>query len=235
MKKSYELNMTQGSIMKAIITFAIPIMLSSVLQMFFNAADIIVVSRWDGSNAMASVGSTSSLTNLVVNFFIGMGIGATVLVSKRYGAGDVDGIHRAVHTALLFSVIIGFGACIIGQILCRPLLVLIDTPEGDVLNGAVLYMRIIFLGTPATVIYNYSAAVLRSVGDTKRPMYIIGFCGLMNFLLNLLFVICFNMSVAGVALATIISKYLSVILVLYVLKDRNCKCVNYLAYLRRRK
>lgn len=224
MKRSHELNMTQGSILKSIIAFAVPLMLSSILQHLFNAADIIVVSRWSGSTAMASVGSTSSLTNLVVNFFIGMSIGVTVLVSKKYGAGDIDGIKRAVHTSLLLSIIIGFSACVLGQILCKPLLVLIDTPEGEVLAGAVLYMRIIFFGTPATVIYNYCAAVLRSIGDSKRPLYIIGLCGAVNFVLNLIFVIGLGMSVDGVALATVISKYLSVILVLIVLKDKNSKC-----------
>lgn len=190
MGKKYELNMTEGSIFKAIISFAFPVMLSSMLQLLFNAADLIVISRWSGSTAMASVGSTSSLTNLVVNLFVGMSIGTSVIVARNYGAKDKDGIERAVHTSIKFSIIIGLCALAIGQVFCRPLLMLIDTPSGEVLEGAVLYMRIIFLGTPATVVYNYGAAVLRSVGDSKRPLYILGICGIVNFALNLIFVYC---------------------------------------------
>ena len=223
--KRHEINMTEGSILKSIISFAIPMMMSSMLQIFFNAADLIVVSRWTGSLAMASVGSTSQLTSLVVNLFLGMAIGSTVTISRCYGAKDPDGIHRAVHTSVLFSIIIGLTAFTLGQILCKPLLLITGTPSGEVLDGAVLYMRIVFFGTPATVIYNYSAAALRSVGDNKRPLYILAISGVVNFVLNLIFVIFFNMGVSGVAAATAISKYLSVFLLFRVLtrKDHVCR------------
>ena len=216
--------MTEGSILKGILRFAVPLMLSSMLQLFYNAADIIVVGRWTGSTAMASVGATSALVNLIVNFFIGMCIGTTVLVSRRYGAGDKEGMDRAVHTSVMFSVFVGFGALLIGQILCKPILILMDTPSGEVLDGAVLYMKIIFAGTPATVVYNYGAATLRSVGDSKRPLYILGISGLVNFILNLIFVICFDMGVAGVALATVISKYVSIIMLFFAMKDERNVC-----------
>lgn len=224
MKIRYELNMTQGSIFKSIILFTFPMMLSSILQLFFNTADLIVVSRWSGSNAMASVGSTSALTNMIVNLFIGMSIGATVAVSRNYGAGNREGMDRAIHTSMFFSIIVGLSAFVIGQMLCKPLLILMDTPSGKVLDGAVLYMRIIFLGTPATVAYNYGASILRAIGDTKRPLYILAISGTVNFVLNLIFVIFFNMGVAGVALATAISKYISAILVLTALKEKNSNC-----------
>lgn len=220
-KTKYEINMTEGSLLKSMLRFALPLMLSSMFQIFYNAADIIVVSRWTGSQAMASVGSTTALINLIINLFIGMSIGTTVTVSRCYGAKDAEGMSRAVHTAILFSVLVGFGASFFGEILCKPLLVLMDTPSGAVLDGAVLYMRIIFLGTPATVVYNYGAAILRSVGDTKRPLYILAISGAVNFVLNLLFVICFDMGVSGVALATAISKYLSVIMLFVILKENN--------------
>jgi len=220
----YELNMTEGSVLKGILRFAFPLMLSSMLQIFYNAADLIVVSRWTGSSAMASVGATSSLVNLIVNLFIGMSIGTTVMVSRRYGADDKAGMDKAVYTSVFFSIIVGVSAFVIGQILCRPLLVIMDTPSGDVLDGAVLYMRIIFAGTPATVVYNYGSATLRSVGDSKRPLFILAISGTLNFILNMIFVICFSMGVAGVALATVISKYLSVIMLFYVMKDKSNVC-----------
>ncbi len=215
MKSSrYELDMTQGSVLKNILRFAIPYMLTSMLQIFYNAADLVVVSRWSGSEAMASVGATGALTNLLLNLFLGMSVGASVVISRRYGAHDDDGMHRAVHTTVLFGTILGFAALAIGQIFCKPLLLLMGTPKGKVLNGAVLYMRIIFLGTPATLAYNFGAAVLRSVGDTKRPLYILSVSGIVNIALNLILVIKFSMGVAGVAIATIVSKYLSAIAVI---------------------
>jgi len=218
--KKHELNMTQGPILKKLLKYAFPIMLSSLLNHLYNAADIIVVSRWSGSDAMASVGATSSLSSLLVNFFLGMSISATILVSRRYGANDKEGLSRALHTSVLFSIILGFIAATFGQVFCRPLLILMGTPEGKVLDGAVTYMRIIFCGTPATVIYSFGAASVRATGDSKRPLYILTASGAANFLLNLLFVIKFSMGVAGVALATIISKYINIILLFFVLKSK---------------
>lgn len=215
--KKYELDMTKGSILKSILRFSIPYMLTSMLQIFYNAADLVVVSRWTGSEAMASVGATSAITNLLLNLFLGMSVGTSVIMSRRYGAHDKAGMEKAVHTTVLLAIILGITSLIIGQAFCKPLLILMDTPEGTVLNGAVLYMRIIFLGTPATLCYNFCSAILRSVGDTKRPLYILSLSGIVNVLLNLLFVILFNMGVAGVGLATIISKYISAIAVVAIL------------------
>jgi len=219
--KKHELNMTEGPLLGKILRYAFPVMLSSLLTHLYNAADIIVVSRWSGSNAMASVGATSALSGLLVQFFLGIAIGTTIIVSRRYGADEKEGLSRALHTSVLFSIILGLTAATLGQIFCRPLLILTGTPEGKILDGAILYMRIIFCGTPATVIYSFGAAAVRATGDSKRPLYILATSGAVNFLLNLLFVIKFSMGVAGVALATIISKYLNIIMLFAVLKNNN--------------
>lgn len=213
----YELDMSKGSIFKNTIRFALPLMLANILQLLYNAADLVVVSRWAGNEAMASVGSTGALTNLLINVFVGMSLGASVLVSRRYGAQDNEGLYKSVHTSMLLGVLAGIGALIIGQIFSKPLLLLMDTPEGKVLDGAVLYMRIIFLGTPAVMVYNFGAAVMRAVGDTKRPLYILAISGIVNVILNLILVICFSMGVEGVAIATITANYLSAFMVIYAL------------------
>ena len=213
----HEIDMSQGSLFKSIIRFTVPLMLANVLQLLYNAADLIVVGRWAGNDAMASVGATGALTNLLINVFIGLSLGAGVIVSQRYGAQDNQGVYRAVHTAMLVGLIAGLFSVVLGQIFSKPLLVLMETPEGSVLDGAVLYMKIIFLGTPAAIIYNFGAAILRAVGDTKRPLYILALSGIVNVILNLILVIVFHMGVAGVAIATIASNYLSMIMVLYAL------------------
>ncbi|MBQ7901532.1 MAG: MATE family efflux transporter, partial [Clostridia bacterium] len=213
------LDMSKGSILKNIILFALPLIAGNLLQLLYNASDIIVVSRWAGSNAMASVGSTGSLNALIVNACIGLSIGASVIVSKRYGAGDTDGIHRAVHTAMLLSVIIGIIALIAGEAASKYLLTLMGTPAGEVLEGAVLYMRLYFVGVPASLVYNFGAAILRAVGDTRRPLYILAASGLVNVVFNLIFVIVFHMGVAGVAIATSIANYISALAVVYTLAN----------------
>ncbi len=212
-----EIDMTSGSLFKKIIGFTLPFMLSSIIQLLYNAADLVVVSRFSGSKAMASVGATSSLVNLMLNLFIGLSVGAGVVLSRRYGAHDGEGVHKAVHTAIATGIIAGFVACAVGQLACKSALVLTDTPKGEVFDGAILYLRIILAGAPAAVIYNFGAAVLRSVGDTKRPLYILTLSGLANVVLNLFFVTALQMSVDGVALATIIAQYLSAIAVLIIL------------------
>ena len=218
MKKArFEVNMLEGSIFKSIILFAIPLILSNLLQLFYNAADIIIVSQFAGSSAMASVGATSSISNLIVNTCVGLSVGASVLVARRFGAGHYDSISKAVHTSILLSVFVGIFAMLIGLIFSSPLLKLMGTPHGKVLDGAVLYMRIYFLGIPATMVYNFGAAILRAVGDTKRPLYILSLTGIVNVVLNLIFVINFNMGVAGVAIATSIASYLSAISVIIIL------------------
>lgn len=216
-KSRFELDMSQGPILSNILRFAIPLMLANVLQLLYNAADLIVVSRWSGSEAMASVGTTGALTNLLINVFVGMSLGASVVVSRNFGAQNNEGIYKSVHTSMLLGIIAGGCALVIGQVFCKPLLLLMDTPEGPVLDGAILYMRIIFIGTPASLVYNFGAAILRAVGDTKRPLYILAISGLVNVVLNLFLVICFDMGVAGVAIATATSNYISMFMVIYAL------------------
>ena len=210
----YEIDMTKGSILKNMIAFAIPLMLTNILQLLYNAADQIVVGRWAGPHCLAAVGATGSFTVVLTNLFIGLSIGANVAVSKRYGAKDFDGLKRATHTAVLLGVLGGIASCILGQILCRPILELMGTPE-DVINLSVLYMRIIFIGVPAQIVYNFGSAILRSVGDTKRPLYILSVTGIVNVVLNLILVIGFGMDVAGVAVATATAHYLSAAAILY--------------------
>lgn len=217
----YELDMSQGSILKNIVRFAIPLMLANILQLLYNAADLVVVSYFSGNDAVASVGSTGALTNLLINIFVGMSLGAGVVVSRRFGAQDSQGVYRAVHTTILLGMIAGVLALTIGQIFSKPLLVLMGTPEGPVLNGAELYMRIIFIGTPAALLYNFGAAILRAVGDTKRPLYILAISGAVNVVLNLILVMGFGMGVEGVAIATAVSNYLSMSMVLYALVGAN--------------
>ncbi|MBE7021779.1 MAG: MATE family efflux transporter [Ruminococcaceae bacterium] len=215
--RRYELDMSQGSILKNVLRFAFPFMLANLLQLLYNAADIIVVGRWAGNDAMAAVGTTGALTNLLINLFIGLSLGASVTISRRYGAQDGQGVYRAVHTSMLLSAIAGVVAMLVGLIFSRPLLALMGTPEGAVLDGATLYMRIIFIGVPASLVYNFGAAVLRAVGDTKRPLYILAATGLVNVILNLVLVIGLGMGVEGVAIATAVANYLSALVILYVL------------------
>lgn len=215
--RKYEIDLSQGPMLKNVIKFAIPLMLSNLLQVFYNSADVIVVGRFAGPEALASVGATGSLFALLVNFFSGISLGAAVLVSRRYGAKDESGLHRAVHSAVLVSVVAGIVAMLWGLTLKRPLLELVGTPEGKILEGADLYLKIILYGVPATMVYNFGAAILRGVGDTKRPFYILSATGVVNVLLNLLFVIKFHMGVAGVAIATVVANYLSAVAVIYFL------------------
>jgi len=206
--------MSVGSVFKNVIRFAFPLMITNLLQVLYNAADVIVVGRWAGDTALAAVGSTGALYNLLVNVFSGLSIGASIAVSKRYGARDNAGIYRSVHTAMLLSIFVGLFSGIFGIIFVKPILVMMDTPAGEVLDGAMLYMRILFVGVPASLIYNFGAAILRAVGDTKRPLYILSATGLVNVVLNLILVIGFDMDVAGVAIATTTANYLSMFAVL---------------------
>lgn len=210
--KSYEIDMCNGPIFSKIILFAIPLMLSGILQLLFNAADIIVVGRFAGSQSLAAVGSTSSLINLLVNVFIGLSVGANVLVARYYGAHSYKDLEETVHTAMLVAVVSGTVLIAVGVGLARPLLELMGTPE-DVLPLASLYMRIFFVGMPASLVYNFGSAILRGVGDTRRPLYFLLLAGIINVVLNLIFVIVFSMGVAGVALATVVSQCVSAVLI----------------------
>ncbi|HIX15553.1 MAG TPA: MATE family efflux transporter [Candidatus Hungatella pullicola] len=217
MNKSYEIDMCNGPIFGKVLKFALPLMLSGVLQLLFNAADIIVVGRFAGSQSLAAVGSTSALINLLINIFIGLSVGANVVVAKAYGARNQRDISRAVHTALTLSIISGLILIVVGVASARVLLELMGTPD-DVLDKAVLYMRIYFAGMPVVMVYNFGSAILRAVGDTRRPLYFLLLAGMVNVVLNLFFVIVLHMDVAGVALATVISQCISAGLILWSLK-----------------
>lgn len=210
--RSYEMDMCSGPIFSKIVTFAIPLILSGILQLLFNAADIIVVGRFAGSESLAAVGSTSALINLLVNVFIGLSIGVNVLVARFFGGHNHKDLEETVHTAVLLAAISGVILIAVGVALAGPLLELMGTPE-NVLPLSVLYMRIFFVGMPATLVYNFGSAILRGIGDTKRPLYFLLTAGVINVVLNLIFVIRFSMGVAGVALATVISQCVSAALI----------------------
>ena len=210
--RGYEIDMCNGPLFGKILIFAVPLMLSGMLQLFFNAADIIVVGQFVGHTALAAVGSTGSLINLLVNVFVGLSVGTNVLVARYYGARDAKHLHETVHTSVLTSVLSGTALIVIGLILAEPLLTLMGTPD-DVLDQAVLYMRIYFVGMPASMLYNFGAAILRAVGDTKRPLYFLFISGIVNVILNLVLVLVFHLGVAGVAIATVTSQVISAVLV----------------------
>ncbi len=222
-KKSYEMDMCSGPILSKMLVFAIPLMLSSILQLLFNAADIVVVGRFAGSNALAAVGSTSSLINLLVSVFNGLSIGVNVLVARYLGARDAQNTHETVHTAVLVSIVSGVILVVLGISLAAPLLTLMGTPE-EVLPLSTLYIRIYFGGMPFTMLYNFGSAIMRSTGDTKRPLYFLAFAGVVNVVLNLILVVFFNMSVAGVAIATVVSQAISAILVMICLLRMDGLC-----------
>ena len=227
-QKKHNIDMTQGPILKNVIRFVIPLIIGNILQLLYNAADLIVVSRWAGSSAMASVGATGSLCALVVNLCIGLSVGASVIVSRNFGAKNEDALHRSVHTAVALSIVSGLFGLILGISLSKTMLVLIGTPEGKVLDGAIVYMIIYFLGFPASMIYNFGASILRAIGDTKRPLYILSASGIVNVVLNLVFVIKFHMGVAGVAIATAVSSYISAVWVIMILRKNEGACKLYI-------
>lgn len=207
-KNAYNLDMTTGALLPKMLRFALPLMLSSLLQLLFNAADIAVVGKFAGDNSLAAVGSTSSLINLMTNIFLGLSIGANVLSAKYTGAGDKERTSKVVHTAVTVSLLSGAVLTVIGLLFAPQFLQLMDSPDG-VIGLASLYMRVYFLGMPAMMFYNFGSSLLRSKGDTKRPLYYLTAAGVLNVILNLIFVIVFHMDVAGVALATILSQYMS--------------------------
>ena len=211
--KTYEMDMCSGPILPKLLQFALPLMCSSILQLLFNAADIIVVGRFAGDNALAAVGSNASIINLLCNLFIGLSVGANILAARQYGAGDREGLRQTVHTSILLSLLSGALLAVVGICGTRTILLLMQSPPG-VRELATLYLRIYFLGMPATMLYNFGAALLRAVGDTRRPMYYLLGAGVVNVILNLFFVIVCSMSVAGVAAATAISQCISAGLVL---------------------
>lgn len=212
MKKSYEIDMCNGPLLGKLLLFTLPLMLSGILQLLFNAADIVVVGKFSGSHALAAVGSTGALINLFINVFIGFSIGTNVLVAQYFGAKDEKNVQETVHTSMLLAVIGGVFLIAVGLLLARTMLVWMGTPD-DVLDQAALYINIYFVGMPAMLVYNFGAAILRAIGDTRRPLYYLLAAGVVNVILNLIFVIGFQMGVAGVALATVISQAISAALI----------------------
>ena len=212
-KNKYEIDMCNGTIMDKLISFSFPLMLTSILQLMFNAVDIIVVGRFSGSQSLAAVGSTTALINIFTNLFIGISLGANVLAARYYAAGRDKEMSEAVHTAIFLALISGLIMAVVGVGASRFALTLMGTPD-DVIDLSVLYMRIYFMGMPFFMLYNYGAAILRAVGDTKRPLFYLIAAGLANVVLDLLLVIVIPLNVAGVAVGTVASQMVSFILVL---------------------
>ena len=210
----YEIDMTHGPILKKLLLFTVPLILSSILQLLFNAADVVVVGRFaqQGDLCLAAVGSTGSLTSLIVNMFVGLSVGTNVVVARAWGSGDHKAMEESVHTSMLVSVVSGVILAVVGVIGARVFLEWMNTPE-EVIDLSSLYLRIYFAGMPANMIYNFGSAILRSVGDTRRPLIYLIIAGVLNVILNLFFVIVLHMDVEGVALATIISQAVSAALV----------------------
>jgi len=205
--------MVRGPVLSKMLLFSLPLMLSSILQLLFNAADIIVVGRFAGDNALAAVGSNTSIIGLLTNLFIGLSVGANVTVGRFYGARRARELSDTVHTTIALGLVSGVLLTIVGLVISRPILVLMGMPE-EVLPLSVLYLRIYFLGMTGMMIYNFGSAILRAIGDTRRPLYYLAFSGVVNVSLNLFFVIVLDMSVAGVGAATAISQTLSALLIL---------------------
>ena len=222
-KNKYEIDMCNGSLMDKLISFSLPLMLSGILQLAFNAVDIIVVGRFTGSSALAAVGSTTALINVFTNLFIGISLGANVLAARFFAAGREKEMSETVHTAIAMALVSGIVMAFVGVFFARDALMLMDTPA-DVIGQSALYMRIYFVGMPFFMLYNYGAAILRAVGDTKRPLLFLVISGTVNALLNLFLVIAFDMGVAGVAIATVISQLISCVLVL------RCLCLTQSCY-----
>ena len=222
MKNKYEMDMCNGPLMSKIFMFTMPLIFSNLLQLLFNAADMIIVGKFAGDSALAAVGATSSLTQLLVNFFIGLSVGSNVLVARYFAAKLEEDVSKTVHTAIALSFFCGILLSILGFFASEPMLRLMGNPEKDgVLHLATLYLRVYFLGMPIIMLYNFGSAILRAIGDTRRPLYFLFIAGIINVVFNLMFVCLFHLSVVGVALGTVISQLISCICVLTCLvKDK---------------
>lgn len=230
-KNKYEIDMCNGTIMDKLISFSIPLMLSGILQLMFNAVDIVVVGRFSGSQALAAVGSTTALINVFTNLFIGISLGANVLAARYYAAGKTKEMSETLHTAIALALVSGVAMAVIGVVFARGALEIMGTPD-DVIAKSTLYMQIYFCGMPFFMMYNYGAAILRAVGDTKRPLIFLIVSGVINAVLNLFLVIVFHLDVAGVGIATVISQLVSCILVLRCLHHTESSYQLHLAKLR---
>lgn len=226
MEKRYSLDMTCGPFLKKILIFSVPLMLTGLLQIAYNTADVVVVGRFVGKEALAAVGSTGSLVNLFLNVFLGLSMGSGVMVARHIGERADKKVHECTHTAMLLSVICGFFIGALGFFASGAMLKLMKVPD-DVLELATLYLKIYFLGSPGLMAYNFGASIVRATGDTKRPLYILAFSGIVNVILNLVLIIVFHFGVSGVAIATIVSQYLSAVLIIaYLIKINNACRLN---------
>ncbi len=216
-------DMTEGPLFKKIVLYTIPIILTGILQLLFNAADLVVVGRFCGSISVAAVGATGAITNLIVNLFIGLSVGTGVRTAQSLGSGDVDEVHRTVHTSIPAAVISGLILTAVGLLGSEYFLTLMKTPE-TVLPLSTIYMKLYFCGMTSSMLYNFGSAVLRAAGDTRGPLVYLTISGVVNVILNVIFVTLFHMDVAGVALATAISQTLSAVLVLIALVRRHDAC-----------
>ena len=214
--QTVKMDMLHGPLLGKIILFALPLAAGSILQQLFNAVDVAVIGRFSTNQALAAVGSNSPVITLILNLFVGISVGTNVVIANLIGQGKRERISDAVHTAITIAIISGIFLLFLGQIIAKPLLLMMSTPE-DVIDLAVLYLRLYCLGMPFIMLYNFGASVLRSVGDTRRPMYCLIFSGVLNAVLNLFFVLVLHMSVSGVATATVISNIVSSMLVLHLL------------------
>lgn len=222
MAKSHTMDLTQGSVTKNLIIFALPILFTNILQQLYQSADMVVVGRFaaDGEASLAAVGSTGSITTLMLNIFLGLSVGANIICAKYFGAREGEKLKKTMETALIVAAVAGVAVGILGVLLSRTLLVHVMQVPDDIIDEATLYMQIVFLGQPGSLVYNFGAGILRAHGDTRRPMWILAISGMVNVLLNLLFVAVFHWDAAGVAAATSISNYLSAAMVLLVLFHR---------------
>ena len=216
MPRTNQIDMLTGSLLDKILIFSLPLAASMMLQQLFNSADVAVVGRFDSPQAMAAVGSNGAAINLMVNLFVGLSIGANVIVAKYIGKNEQARIHDAIHTSISLALISGVILLVWGLSVARPLLTIMDTPD-DIIDLAVIYFRIYFLGTPFIMLYNFGSAILRSKGDSKRPLWCLAVGGIINVILNMILVIVFGLGVVGVASATVISNVISALMVMYFL------------------
>ena len=223
MQKKREMDMCEGSLWSKILIFSIPLILTGILQLLFNAADIVVVGRFAGEESLAAVGSTTSFVNLTINFFIGISMGVNAIVARHFGNKNEAAIQESVHTSITMGLICGVFLTVAGQFITYPLLRLMQSPE-NVIDLSAVYLKVYFWGMPALMVYNFASAVLRALGDTKRPLLYLSLAGIINVVLNLIFVIVFHLDVLGVALATVISQYVSAVLVLLSLTKLEGPC-----------
>ncbi|MGN0342425.1 MAG: MATE family efflux transporter [Roseburia sp.] len=214
--------MCHGPLVGKMLGFSVPLIFSGILQLLFQAVDTVVVGRFAGPNSLAAVGSTTSLINLLINLFVGLSVGANVLIAQYYGAKKEQEVRETLHTAITLSLVCGVLLAFVGWFAAGQLLRWMDTPT-EVLSLATLYMKIYFLGMPVSMLYNFGSAILRAMGDTKRPLYFLMVSGVINAMLNLVFVICFRMDVAGVATATVISQCISAgLVILCLMRQEGC-------------